>query len=101
MGVRKLYHQGHSGCIVCADNEGNIAPLFLADIEDKATGKILPRLVDIHSDYVQMVIHDLHCLTPVDYQAAREYVDIPETYDFYRILNWEYDPAMRRPEEVG
>ena len=98
MGVRKLYHEGHSGCIVCADNEGNIAPLFLADIEDKETGKILPRLVDIHSDYSQMVLNDLHCLTPVDYEAAKEYVDIPEEYDFYRILNWVYNPQMRRPE---
>ncbi|MEM9723392.1 MAG: 6-phosphofructokinase, partial [Bacteroidota bacterium] len=98
MGVKKLYNEGHSGCIVCADNEGNIAPLFLSDIEDKNSGKILPRLVDIHSDYVQMILHDLHCLTPADYAAAREYVDIPETYDFYRILNWAYDPAMRRPE---
>ncbi|MEM6629643.1 MAG: 6-phosphofructokinase [Bacteroidota bacterium] len=98
MGVKKLYNEGHSGCIVCADNEGNIAPLFLSDIEDKKSGKILPRLVDIHSDYVQMILHDLHCLTPADYAAAREYVDIPETYDFYRILNWAYDPAMRRPE---
>jgi len=97
MGVRKLFREGHSGCIVCADNEGNITPLFLKDIEDPKTGKIPPRLIDIHNDYTQMVLNDLHCLTPVDYEQAKEYVDIPEEYDFYRVLNWEYDPELRRP----
>ena len=97
MGVKKLYDQGHSGCIVCVDSQGNVSPVFLKDIEDPETGKILPRLVDIESEYAQMVLNDLHCLTPVDYEAAKEYVDIPEEYDFYRILNWDYDPAKRRP----
>lgn len=100
MGVRKLFREGFSGCIVCADGEGNIAPVFLKDIEDPKTGKIPPRLVDIHADYTQMVLNDLHCLTPEDYEAAREFVDIPEEYDFYRILNWEYNPKLRRPKKA-
>ena len=101
MGVNKLYHQGYSGCIVCADNTGNIAPLFLKDVEDPATGKIPPRLVDMNSEYVQMALNDLHCLTAEDYEAAKEFVDIPEEYDFYRILNWDYDPALRRPANAN
>lgn len=97
MGVRHLYNQGLSGCIVCASAEGKILPIFLKDIEDPTTGKILPRLVDIDSEYTQLVLNDLHCLTPDDYSKAALILDKPEEYDFYKILNWEYDPSQRRP----
>jgi hypothetical protein len=33
-----------------------------------------------------------------DYERAKQYVAIPEELDFYRILEWDYDPkAMLRP----
>jgi 6-phosphofructokinase len=100
MGVRKLFQQGIGGCIVSTNANADILPVFLSDIEDKETGKIPPRLVDIDSEFSKMVMADLHCLTEVDYERAKEYVSNPEEYDFYKILNWEFDPKLLRPSIV-
>lgn len=97
MGVRKLFHQGISGCIVSTGSKADIIPLYLADLEDES-GKIPPRPVDIHSELAEMVFSDFHVLDESDYEKAREYVDDPETYDFYKILNWEYNPTLLRPD---
>lgn len=99
MGVRKLYQNGIGGCIVSTSSKADIQPIFLADIEDES-GKIPPRLVDINSELAKMVFSDLHCLTEADYEKAREYIPNPEEFDFYKILNWEYDPSKLRPEAV-
>ena len=66
--------------MVYVDSEGNVSPLYLKDLQDPETGKIPPRLVDIHSDKF--------AITPADYEAAKAYVPDPETYDFHKILNW-------------
>lgn len=88
-GVYKLYAEGHTGCMVYADQTGRIQPLSLKDLQDKETGKIPPRLVDIHSDQFKIVVENiLSYLTPEDYVAARKYVPDPENYDFYNILGW-------------
>ncbi|WNJ21465.1 6-phosphofructokinase [Pontibacter sp. G13] len=97
MGVRKLFLEGKSGCIVSTSSKADIQPIFLADIEDPKTGKIPPRLVDTQSELAKMVFSDMHVLTEADYEAAREYVDNPEDFDFYKILGWEYDPSKLRP----
>ena len=97
MGVKRLFEQGHKGCIVSTTRDSQIKPLFLKDIED-ADGKIPPRLVDINTEFARMVIGDLHVLKQPDYEKAKEYVAIPEELDFYRILEWEYNPKdMLRP----
>lgn len=97
MGVKRLYEQGHKGCIVSTTRDAQIKPLFLKDIEDE-NGKIPPRLVDINTEFARLVLGDLHVLKKEDYEKAKQYVAIPEELDFYRILEWDYDPkAMLRP----
>jgi 6-phosphofructokinase 1 len=97
MGVKRLYEQGHKGCIVSTTRDAQIKPLFLKDIEDE-NGKIPPRLVDINTEFARLVLGDLHVLKKEDYERAKQYVAIPEELDFYRILEWDYDPkAMLRP----
>lgn len=87
IGVKKLYDQGLSGCIVSANSSGDITPLFLKDFEDK-DGKIPPRLVDIHSDMAQLFMNNLFYLQEKDYEKAKKYIAQPEDYDFKKILNW-------------
>lgn len=96
MGVHKLFKQGVTGAIVSTTPRNDVRPVFLSDIEDKASGKILPRKVDIDGPLAQMFFHDLHVLTESDYEAAKEYVDNPEEYDFYKILDWEIDEDRLR-----
>ena len=98
MGVKKLFDQGVSGAIVSTSSKANIQPIYLADIEDE-NGKIPPRLVDINSEIARMVFADLHVLNEMDYEQARSFVPNPEAFDFYKILNWEFDPTVLRPAE--
>ena len=87
IGVKKLYDQGISGCIVSANSKGDITPLFLKDFEDE-NGKIPPRLVDINSDMAQLFINNLFYIKEKDYEKAKKYISNPEVYDFKKILNW-------------
>ncbi|MDR3297090.1 MAG: 6-phosphofructokinase [Prevotellaceae bacterium] len=88
-GVYDLFKAGHTGCMVYVNHYGDVAPLFLRDIQDPKTGKIPPRLVDIDSQFVQSIIRNvLHFITPADYEAARKFVPNPEDYDFRRVLEW-------------
>ena len=71
------------------DSEGNVAPLYLKDLQDPVTGKIPPRLVDISSDKFKSVVENIiNAITPADYEAAKAYVENPEEFDFRKILNW-------------
>jgi 6-phosphofructokinase 1 len=89
LGVFKLFQSKHTGCMVYVDAQGRIRPLFLKDLQDPATGKIPPRLVNIHSESMQAVLHNMmHFITPADYDAAKKIVASPEQYDLYKILNW-------------
>ncbi len=92
LGVRQLFNQGDSGCIVSVNSMGEIKPLFLKDIED-ASGKIPPRLVDMNSGLAKLAFSDMHVITPADYEAAKAYVEHPEEFDFCSILNWDFNPA--------
>ncbi len=89
MGVKKLFDQGVTGCMVTADPKGDIKPLYLKDVEDE-NGKVRPRLVNINSEKAQMVYSFNHqYIMEEDYEAAKMLLENPEEYDFYKILNWE------------
>jgi 6-phosphofructokinase 1 len=89
LGVYKLFQRGNTGCMIMIDRNSEVKPLFLKDVEDEK-GKVKPRLVDVTSENVQMIFrNNLHYLTKEDYRSAKKYVKDPESYDFYRILEWE------------
>jgi len=89
LGVYSLFIRGETGCVTTIDRGGSITPLYLKDVEDE-NGKVIPRLVNIDSDSVQMIFkNNLHYITKEDYRAAKKYVKNPEDYDFMKILNWE------------
>ena len=87
IGVKKLFDQGISGCIVSANSKGDITPLFLKDFEDNE-GKIPPRLVDINSEMAQLFINNLFYIKEKDYEEVKKYLPNPEAYDFKKILKW-------------
>ena len=87
IGVKKLFDEGITGCIVSANSKGDIQPLFLKDFEDE-NGKVQPRLVDIESDMAQLFIKNLIYIRERDYEEAKKYVVNPEDYDVKKILNW-------------
>ena len=90
IGVHKLYKEGKTACMVYIDHLGEVKPLYLKELQDPATGKILPRGVDMQSAKVRMVFDNLlHYITKDDYVAAMAYVKTPEEYDFKKILGWE------------
>ncbi|MDO5977883.1 6-phosphofructokinase [Flavivirga spongiicola] len=87
IGVKKLFDQGYSECIVSANSNGDITPLFLKDFEDEQ-GKVPPRLVEINSDMTQLFIKNLFYIEETDYKKVNKYLKYPEEYDFKKILNW-------------
>lgn len=87
MGVKKLFQQGLTGCLVSANSNGDIKPLYLKDLEGP-DGKIKPRLVDIESEMAKLLFSNLHYISAADYEKAKKYVSNPEEYDFNRILGW-------------
>jgi len=88
IGVKHLFDQGLTGCMVTSDQKGDIHPLFLKDVEDE-NGKVRPRLVNMNGQKAKMVFEDgLQYLSPEDYEAAKKYIPNPEYYDFKKILNW-------------
>jgi len=88
IGVKILFDEGKTGCMVTSDPKGDIIPLYLKDVEDK-NGKVKPRLVDIESQKCQLVFrNNLHFIHEKDYDAAKAYVKNPEEFDFLKILEW-------------
>jgi 6-phosphofructokinase 1 len=88
LGVYKLFSEGKTGCMVTLDHQHNVVPLYLKDVSDEK-GKVIPRLVKIDSERVQMVLRDnLQFITAADYQEAKKFVKNPEEFDFYKILGW-------------
>ena len=86
MGVKKLYDDGHTGCIVVAKANGEISPLYLKDIVDKKTGKIKVRTVNIDAQDYQLAFSNLHYLKESDYKKVGKLVKHPGTYDLEKIL---------------
>lgn len=88
-GVMKLFTAGHTGCMVTSDPKGDIAPLFLKDVENEH-GKVQPRLVNIQSQKSRLIFDEgLQYITEKDYEAARQWLPDPENYDFRKILGWD------------
>lgn len=86
-GVKKLYDEGRTGCMVTASSTGEITPLYLEDVEDK-DGKIKPRLVDMDGAKAKLIFeHGMQYIEPGDYEEAKAFVDDPKEYDFRLILN--------------
>ena len=86
MGVKKLFDEGHTGCIVVAKANGEFSPLYLKDIADTKTGKIKTRVVDVNAQDYQLAFSNMHYLKPKDYKKASEFVEHPEDYDLEKIL---------------
>ena len=88
MGVKYLFDRGITGCMVTSDPKGDIAPLYLKDVEDEH-GKVKPRLVNMDSQKAKLIFEDsLQYLTKADYNAAKKYIANPDEYDFVKILSW-------------
>jgi 6-phosphofructokinase 1 len=88
-GVKKLFDDGYTSCMVTSDPKGDVAPLFLKDVEDE-NGKVKPRLINLESQKTRIIYEDgLQYITEADYEAAKAYVPNPEHYDFKKILGWE------------
>ncbi|TXD50505.1 MULTISPECIES: 6-phosphofructokinase [unclassified Polaribacter] len=85
IGVKKLFDQGKSGCLVSANSKGEISPLYLKELQDKE-GKIKPRLVEIDSEFAHLFFQNLHYIKESDYKDLKGYHIIPEAYDFNKIL---------------
>jgi len=86
MGVKKLYDEGHTGCIVVAKANGEFSPLYLKDIEDPKTGKVKTRLVDVHAQDYKLAFSNMHYLKKEHYKRASKFVEHPEDYDLEKIL---------------
>lgn len=88
MGVKRLFDQGLTGCMVVSGPNGDIFPIFLKDVEDEH-GKVQPRLVNMAGQKAKMVYEDgVQYLCEEDYEAAHKYVSDPENYDMKKILRW-------------
>ncbi|NOY50278.1 MAG: 6-phosphofructokinase [Chlorobi bacterium] len=87
-GVKKLYDEGRTGCMVTADNNGTVKPLYLEDVEDE-NGKIKPRLVNIEGDKQKLIFENgIQYIEPGDYEDAKQFLSNPKDYDFREILGW-------------
>ena len=86
LGVKKLFNEGVSGCIVSANSSGDITPIFLSDFEKD--GKIPPRLVNMESQIAKLFFQELHYLTEEDAVCAKHYLPDPKEYEFNKILEW-------------
>ncbi len=89
IGVKKIFDEGATGCMVTADPKGDISPLYLKDVEDE-NGKVKPRLVNINCQMSQLVLrNNMHFIHEADYESAKQYVENPEDFDLLKILNWD------------
>jgi 6-phosphofructokinase 1 len=87
-GVKKLYDEGRTGCMVTASPTGKISPLYLDDVADEH-GKVKPRLVNLEGGKPKLVFNNgLQFIEPGDYEEAGKYLPNPEEYDFRKILEW-------------
>lgn len=87
MGVKKLFDEGCTGCIVIAKANGEFSPLYLKDVTDPKTGKVKTRLVDVETQDYQLAFQNMHYLKPKDYKEASKYIAHPENYDLEKILD--------------
>jgi 6-phosphofructokinase 1 len=87
MGVKLLFDQGYTGCMVTGNQRGEIKGVFLKDMVDPNTGKIATRLVNMKGNKCQMVYrYGLQYITSDDYAEASKYLQNPEEYDFNNLV---------------
>lgn len=86
-GVKKLFDEGHTGCMVAVNLEEEVIPVYLKDVEDE-NGKIRTRLVNIHKEVVSQTLKEnIYYLTSADQEIARQWLNCPEEYEYDHILN--------------
>jgi len=89
MGVKKLFDDGHTGCIVIVKTNGETKPLYFKDISDPITGKIKVRLVDVDAADYKLAFSNMHYIKVDDYEKVREFIPNPEDYDLEKILEMD------------
>lgn len=88
MGVKRLFDEGLTSCMVVSGPNGDIFPIFLKDVEDE-NGKVKPRLVNMDGQKAKMVYEDgVQYLCEEDYEGAKAFLADPEHYDMKKILHW-------------
>lgn len=92
-GVKQIYEKGLTNCIVSANSNGDIVPLFLDDLQGE-NGKIPPRLVEIESELAKLTFKNQYFIKPKDYKRAEEIISKPERFDVVNILNWNHDEML-------
>lgn len=86
IGVKKLYESGYTGCMVAVNQQEEIVPVYLKDVEDEY-GKIQTRLVNMDQEVVrETFLENIYYLTPDDRELAREWLKNPEEYEYEKIL---------------
>lgn len=86
IGVKKLYEEGHTGCMVAVNLEEEVIPVYLKDVEDE-NGKIKTRLVNIEKEVVRQTFQEnIYYLVPEDREKAREWLSYPEEFEYQTIL---------------
>jgi ATP-dependent phosphofructokinase / diphosphate-dependent phosphofructokinase len=49
--------------------------------------------VNVDTENVQLIFrNNLHYITKADYRSAKKFVENPEDYDFFKILEWDESP---------
>ncbi|MFD1315113.1 6-phosphofructokinase [Namhaeicola litoreus] len=86
IGVKKLFDEGISGCMVTANSKGDVSPIYLSELQNEE-GKIPPRLVDINSQIAKLCFQNMHYITKKDYNLAKPFLSNPAEYDFDNLLN--------------
>lgn len=70
IGVKKLYEEGHTGCMVAVNLEEEVIPVYLREVEDEH-GKIRPRLVNVNKEVVRQTFQEnIYYLTENDRKEA-------------------------------
>lgn len=86
IGVKKLYEEGYTGCMVAVNLEEEIIPVYLKDVEDE-NGKIRTRLVNINKEVVRQTLQEnIYYLTAEDREKACEWLECPEEFEYNKIL---------------
>lgn len=86
IGVKKLYEEGYTGCMVAVDLEEKIIPVYLKDVEDE-NGKIRTRLVNMEKEEVKLTLKEnIYYLAESDREAAGAWLQRPEEYEYKTIL---------------
>ena len=86
IGVKKLYEEGHTGCMVAVNLEEEVIPVYLREVEDEH-GKIRPRLVNVNKEVVRQTFQEnIYYLTENDRKEAEKWLEYPEEYEYQCIL---------------